>query len=74
MQEGYWIEEQTGEKLLTQSERIKQANVSKWDLQRVKEYIQTIKEQEEKINKIVERVIKREKANMDKVKEILEKN
>ena len=74
MQEGYWIEEQKGEKLLTQSERIKQANVSKWDLQRVKEYIQTIKEQDEKINEIVERVIKRQKANMDKVKEILEKN
>ena len=43
-------------------------------MQRAKEYIQTIKEQEEKINERIERVIKRQKANMDTVKEILEKN
>ena len=75
MQEGYWIEEkEQKEKLLTRSEQVKKANVSKWDLQRVKEYIKTIKEQEEKINERIERVIKRQKANMDTVKEILEKN
>ena len=60
MQEGYWIEEkeQTGEKLLTQSEQLKIAKDLQKKMERAKEYINSIKAQEKDIKKREENIMK----------------